>query len=63
MCAYLSSLALGTLINVKKKIARVEGQLKLCSIYPDLLEVFKITRLDTVFDIYKDEPAARQAFP
>lgn len=59
---YLSSAALGKLINLKKKVSRVDGQIKLCSIHPDLIEVFKITRLDTVFDIQHDERAALDAF-
>lgn len=59
---YLSSAALGKLINLKKKVARAEGQLKLSSIAPDLMEVFKITRLDTVFEIHGDTPSALDAF-
>ncbi len=55
---YLSSAALGKLINLKKKVGTVKGKLKLCCIHPDLLEVFKITRLDQVFEIYDEEQAA-----
>ena len=50
---YLSSAALGKLINLKKKVSAVKGKLKLCCIHPDLLEVFRITRLDQVFEIYR----------
>jgi anti-sigma B factor antagonist len=55
---YLSSAALGKLINLKKKVASVKGKLKLCCIHPDLLEVFRITRLDQVFEIHGDEQSA-----
>ena len=55
---YLSSAALGKLINLKKKVGAVKGKLKLCCIHPDLLEVFRITRLDQVFEISPDEQAA-----
>ncbi len=55
---YLSSAALGKLINLKKKVGAAKGQLKLCCIHPDLKEVFKITRLDQVFEIYDEEQAA-----
>ena len=54
---YLSSAALGKPINLKKKVGAVKGKLKLCCIHPDLLEVFKITRLDQVFEIYPEEQA------
>ena len=59
---YLSSAALGKLINLKKKVAAVKGKLKLCCIHPDLLEVFRITRLDQVFEIYAEEQAALDTF-
>lgn len=59
---YLSSAALGKLIQLKRKVTAVRGDLKLCSIHPDLMEVFKITRLDQVFKIYKDEQAALDSF-
>jgi anti-sigma B factor antagonist len=55
---YLSSAALGKLINLKKKVSAVKGKLKLCCIHPDLLEVFRITRLDQVFEIYSEEQQA-----
>ena len=55
---YLSSAALGKLINLKKKVSAVKGKLKLCCIHQDLLEVFRITRLDQVFEIYPEEQTA-----
>ena len=59
---YLSSAALGKLINLKKKVGAVKGKLKLCCIHPDLLEVFRITRLDQVFEIYAEEQPAIDKF-
>ncbi len=59
---FLSSQALGKLINLKKKVNAAKGKLKLCSIRPDLLEVFKITRLDQVFEIYEEEQQALDKF-
>lgn len=59
---YLSSAALGKLINLKKKVGAVKGKLKLCCIHPDLLEVFRITRLDQVFEISPDEQTALNKF-
>jgi len=59
---YLSSAALGKLINLKKKVGAVKGKLKLCCIHPDLLEVFRITRLDQVFEIYAQEQTALDKF-
>ena len=56
------SAALGKLINLKKKVSAVKGKLKLCCIHPDLLEVFRITRLDQVFEIYPEEQTALDKF-
>jgi anti-sigma B factor antagonist len=60
--AYLSSSALGMLIGVQRRVVQRKGQMKLSGINPEVMEVFHITKLDTVFDIYKDEAAALEAF-
>ena len=59
---YLSSSALGMLISLQKKVAMKGGKLKLSGIKDSIMEVFRITKLDEVFDIYKDEEAAVEAF-
>jgi anti-sigma B factor antagonist len=48
---YLSSAALGKLITMDKKVKAAGGKLRLCSIRSDIKEVFKITRLDKLFQI------------
>ena len=42
---FLSSAALGVLITFKKKADAAGGQLKLCRLAPDLLELFRLTRM------------------
>ena len=59
---YLSSAALGKLITMNKKVSDAGGQLRLCSIRPDIFEVFAITRLNKVFDIRDDQQAALAGF-
>ncbi|MBU0640826.1 MAG: STAS domain-containing protein [Planctomycetes bacterium] len=49
---HLSSAALGMLITLNKRIQEQSGTLKLSEINRQIFEVFKITRLDRVFDIY-----------
>jgi len=49
---FLTSSVLGLLIRLSKKIYESEGILRLCGIQPKIYEIFKITRLDKVFDIY-----------
>ncbi len=55
---FLSSAVLGLLIRISKRIYEKDGQLKLCNINPKIFEIFKITRLTTTFDIYKDVESA-----
>jgi anti-sigma B factor antagonist len=51
---FLSSAVLRVLIKMNTAIGERKGQLRLCCIDPKILEVFKITRLNKVFDIRKD---------
>lgn len=59
---FLSSAVLGLLIRISKRIHEQGGQLRLCNIHPGIYEVFKITRLTNVFDIYEDVNSATQSF-
>ncbi|QDU60051.1 Putative anti-sigma factor antagonist BtrV [Planctomycetes bacterium Pan216] len=59
---YLSSAALGKLITMNKNVKEVKGQLKLCSIRPEIYEVFEITKLNKVFQIYDDQEQALNDF-
>lgn len=59
---HLSSAALGMLIMLNKKVAQRQGSLKLSDISPQIFEVFKITRLNKLFDIYDTAGQALKAF-
>ena len=59
---FLSSAALGKLISMHKKVEQAEGKLQMCSIRPEIYDVFKITRLNEKFDIYDDRETALGAF-
>ena len=59
---YLSSAALGKLITLDKKVKAATGELRLCSIRKDILEVFKITRLDKLFKIKENRDKALEGF-
>jgi anti-sigma B factor antagonist len=59
---FLASAALARLIKLRKKAHTHRGELRLCCVHPDLMEVFRISRVDRVFRIYDDEPSARAAW-
>jgi anti-sigma B factor antagonist len=50
------------LITLKKKVEEKQGKLKLSDINPQIYEVFKITRLNKIFDIHPSVDKARASF-
>jgi anti-sigma B factor antagonist len=59
---FLSSAALNKLILLDRSVKKHGGRLKLCSLRPEIQEVFVITRLNQMFDIYDEESDALAAF-
>ena len=59
---YLSSAALGKLITLNKKVKAENGKLKLCAIRPQIYDVFKITKLNKLFEIHDTEERALARF-
>jgi len=59
---YLSSAVLGKLVALTKQMKKIKGELKLCCIAPEIREVFTVTKLDKVIDIYDGEDKALKSF-
>ena len=59
---FISSATLGKLIVLDRKVKTAKGRLRMCQIRPEILEVFRITKLDKVFDIRDEESEALAAF-
>lgn len=59
---FMASAMLGKLVMIHKKCKEFKIKLKLSGIDPEIRNVFKMTKLDKLFDIEKDEEAARKAF-
>lgn len=51
---YLSSAVLGKLMAINKGVMATKGVFVLCGISSNILEVFKITKLDKIFSIEAD---------
>jgi len=49
---HLSSAALGVLISVHNRVKGRSGQLRLCAIAKPIFEVFRITKLDKLFQVH-----------
>lgn len=59
---HLSSSALGTLIRLNKRVEENQGELKLCELRKSLFEIFVITKLNRLFEIYDDRQSALRSF-
>lgn len=55
---FLSSAVLGKLISLNKKVTAEKGRMAFSNINDDIMQVFKITRLDKLIPIYEDEDEA-----
>ena len=59
---YLSSALIGKLISLNAKARARGGRVKLCSIQPEILDVFHACKLDLIFSIDKDAADALPSF-
>lgn len=59
---HICSSALGVLVAVKRRLRNKEGELKLVINDEDLKQVFEITMLDKVFEIYDTTDQALEDF-
>jgi len=59
---FMSSAALGKLIRLHQRMTQVGGKLVLCGIIDSILTVFKLTKLDKMLKIVKDEQTGLNSF-
>jgi len=51
-CDFMDSTGLGALVDIYKKCAENGGSIRLKSLKPEVEKLFKLTRLDKVFEIF-----------
>lgn len=59
---FLNSTALGVLISAHTNYVKRDGQVKLCSVDKRIENIFVITKLSLVFDVYSTEEQAIASF-
>jgi anti-sigma B factor antagonist len=59
---YLSSAALGKLIVLDRKVKAAKAKLRLCCVRPEIYEVFEITHLNKVFQMFDNQDKALEGF-
>ena len=57
----LSSQTLGVLLNMRQKLAPLDGKVVISGIDPRLYRVFKVTKLQDIFEFYDTSAAAVSA--
>ena len=58
---FMSSMALGMLVRVNKRCKEYKISLRLCGIASEIMQVFKITGMNKLFDIHANADAAAAA--
>ena len=59
---FLSSSMLGVLVRLQKRAQAINGRVAIYGLRPELHKVFKITRLETLFDFYDNEQDGVNSF-
>ena len=60
--ARLSSATLGMLVGLRKVVTKQKGQMRVTNIADDLIEIFKMTRLDVTLRVCGSNEAAIDSF-
>jgi anti-sigma B factor antagonist len=59
---YVNSTALGLLVSAHTHYAKADGKVKLCDISKNIENIFVITKLTMVFDVYESQIDAVASF-
>ncbi len=60
--SHLASQMLGVLVSLNHKSQAIKGKVVMCGLRPNLMKVFKITRLDKILTFADDESKALLEF-
>jgi len=59
---YMSSAMLAQLVRLHRKMQAVKGKVRLCALRPPVMDAFKVSQFDRLFEIFPDEAAAMKKF-
>ena len=59
---YISSTMLAQLVRLHRKMQDVKGKIRLCSVRPPVMDAFKVSQFDRLFEIFPDESTALKKF-
>ncbi len=59
---YMSSAMLAQLVRLHRKMQEMKGKVRLCALRPPVMDAFRVSQFDRLFEIFPDEPAALKKF-
>jgi anti-anti-sigma factor len=59
---FVSSAMLAHLVKLHRKLQEAKGKLRLCHLRPVIVDAFKVSNFDKIFEIFPDEAAAMKKF-
>ena len=59
---FMSSAMLAHLVKIHRKLQAVKGRLRLCGLRPVILDAFRVSHFDKIFEIFVDEASALKKF-
>ena len=59
---FMSSAMLAHLVKIHRKIQGMKGRLRLCGLRPVIMDAFKVSHFDKIFEIFPDEVSALKKF-
>jgi anti-anti-sigma factor len=59
---FMSSAMLAHLVKLHRKLQGVKGRVRLCGLRPVIIDAFKVSQFDRIFEIFPDEATALKKF-
>ena len=59
---FMSSAMLAHLVKLHRKVQAARGRIRLCGLRPVILDAFKVSHFDRIFEIFPDEASALKKF-
>ena len=59
---FINSSGLGALVSILKEVRNSQGSMRLTNLAPYVKEIFDITQLTNIFEIFPDEKQAISSF-
>jgi anti-sigma B factor antagonist len=59
---FISSAMLAYLVKLHRLVQELKGKIRLCCLRPVIMDAFKVSNFDRIFEIYPDEASALKKF-